>query len=134
LKIFGKEYFKIFKLLEEILYRYNFPKYKRKLKNFNAFAKSVNELCGDTIEIYLEILEDKILDIGYEGKCCTISQGVLEILIDKILNETISDIKKLDVNYLNDLIGENIIKVRTKCALIGLETIKKAIEKYEGNS
>lgn len=125
---------KFFKMLEEILYRYNFPRYKRTLDNFNAYSKSLNDLCGDEIEVFLKISDNQVVEISYQSKCCTICQGVVEILIDNIINKKLDEIKFLDTNYLKSLIGEDIIKVRTKCALIGLETIKKAIYEYERNS
>ncbi len=118
-------------MLEIILSRYNFPHYKRKLIEFNAYAKRENDFCGDRVEVFLKIVDDKILEIGYDGKCCTISQGVLEILIDNLLNRRIDEVKDLDVDYLRSIVGDEIIKIRTRCALFGLEVIKSAIYEYE---
>ncbi len=118
-------------MLEIILSRYNFPYYKKKLNEFNAYAKKINEFCGDRIEVFLKIVDNKILEVGYDGKCCTISQGVLEILIDNILNKTVNEVKNLNVDYLRSIVGDEIIKIRTKCALFGLSAIKEALYEYE---
>jgi len=118
-------------MLEIILERYNFPIHKKKLNNFNAYSESINEFCGDRVEVFLRIENNRILEIGYDGKCCTICQGVIEILIDELINKDIEYVKNFKIE---NLIDTNIIKVRTKCSLIGLETIKKAIYEYERNS
>lgn len=121
-------------MIEIIVSRYNSPLHKGKIKNYNASAISINELCGDVVEIFLDIRDNKLVSIGYEGKCCTVSQGVLEIVIDRIIGKDISEIKEFDIEDLEALIGKDLLSIRTKCALIGIETIKKAIGKYEGSS
>ncbi|MEO0223613.1 MAG: iron-sulfur cluster assembly scaffold protein [candidate division WOR-3 bacterium] len=126
-------YFKILLLLEIILNRYEFPNYKRKLNVFNAYSKNFSDFCGDFIEVFLKIEEDRILDIGYDGKLCTISQGVVEIIIDRIINKSIYEVKKFSINDIEELVGQEILKIRTKCCLIGIETIKNAISEYERN-
>ena len=125
--------FKILFLLELILNRYEFPNYKRKLNVFNAYSRNFSDFCGDFIEVFLKIEENRILDIGYDGKLCTISQGVVEIIIDRIIGKTIYEVKKISLEDIKELIGEEILKIRTKCCLIGIETIKNAITEYERN-
>lgn len=121
-------------LIEIIISRCNSPLYKGKIKNYNASAISVNELCGDIVEVFIDINDGKLVSVGYEGKCCTVSQGVLEVVIDRIIGKEISEIKKFGIEDLEALIGKELLNIRTKCALIGIETIKKAIDNYERNS
>jgi nitrogen fixation NifU-like protein len=120
-------------LLEIILNKYEFPNYKKRLNDFNAYSKNFNSFCSDFIEVFLKIEKDKILDIGYDGKLCTISQGVIEMIIDSIINKSIDEVKKFSLDDIKALIGEEILKIRTKCCLIGIETIKNAIIEYERN-
>lgn len=120
-------------MLEIILDRYEFPNYKRKLRDFNAYSKNFSDFCSDFIEVFLKIEENKILDIGYDGKLCTISQGVIEIVIDRIINKSIDEIKSFSIDDIKELIGEETLKIRTRCCLIGIETIKNAIIEYERN-
>ncbi|MCS7245858.1 MAG: iron-sulfur cluster assembly scaffold protein [candidate division WOR-3 bacterium] len=121
-------------MIEIIINRYSFPVYKGKITNYNVSAVSINELCGDIVEVFLDIRDNKLVSVGYEGRCCTISQGVLEIVIDRIIGKSLYEIKRFDIKELESLIGKELLSVRTKCALIGIETIKKAISKYEGSS
>jgi len=120
-------------LLEIILNKYEFPNYKRKLNVFNAYSKNFSDFCSDFIEVFLKIEGGKILDIGYEGKLCTISQGVIEIVIDRIINKSIEEVKRFSIDDIKELIGEEILKIRTKCCLIGIEAIRNAIIEYERN-
>ena len=120
-------------MLEIILNKYEFPNYKKRLNDFNAYSKNFSDVCGDFIEVFLKIEKDKILDIGYDGKLCTISQGVIEMIIDSIINKSVDEVKKFSLDDIKALIGEEILKIRTKCCLIGIETIKNAIIEYERN-
>ena len=120
-------------MLEIILNKYEFPNYKKRLNDFNAYSKNFSDVCSDFIEVFLKIEKDKILDIGYDGKLCTISQGVIEMIIDSIINKSVDEVKKFSLDDIKALIGEEILKIRTKCCLIGIETIKNAIIEYEGN-
>src|SRR4030095_16844213 len=48
------------------------PRNFRKLENANRTAEGFNPLCGDQLHIYLQVEDDLVKDISFEGSGCAI--------------------------------------------------------------
>src|SRR3979409_972979 len=48
------------------------PRNFHKLENANHTAEGFNPLCGDHLTLYLELEDDTVKDIGFEGTGCAI--------------------------------------------------------------
>ncbi len=106
---------------------YKYPRYKRKLKTFNRIGHLGNPSCGDEIIYYVNVEDGKIKEISYEGHGCSISQASADILADWSINKNVEEVLKLSDNEFLEMLG-NVIQTRLKCALLSLETLKKALE------
>ena len=77
-----------------------------------------NPLCGDQIDIYLNVVEGQIKDIKFDGKGCAISQASASMLTEMVMDKpltTVKDISKDDV--LENIALTNLGPARIKCAL-----------------
>ena len=63
--------------------------------NFSHSAKQKNPLCGDEMQISLKILNNKIVDFGYQCKSCIYCQASVSVLSRVSINNTIDKIKEL---------------------------------------
>ncbi|MEO0203118.1 MAG: iron-sulfur cluster assembly scaffold protein [candidate division WOR-3 bacterium] len=116
---------------------YKHPRYKGKLKKFNKTFHLGNPSCGDELVFYVYVENSKIKEISYEGHGCSISQASADILSDWAINRDIDEVLKLSNNEFLEMLG-GVIQTRLKCALLSLETLKKALggvnhEGYKGN-
>ena len=59
------------------------------IKNHTHNAKFKNPICGDEIEISLNIKEEKILDFGYQCKSCVYCQASVSLLSRNTINKSI---------------------------------------------
>lgn len=102
-----------------------------RLENPDVTYHDANPLCGDMIDIDLQIDDDSISDIRFHGKGCAIcmacSSVLTEIAKGKSLDEA-RNISKHDI--LGELGLEHLQAVRIKCALLSLKTLKFALYKY----
>ena len=110
-----------------ILEHYKHPQNHGTLQNASVTHEEYNPLCGDKITIQLLIENDKIKDVKFVGKGCAISIASTSMLTDAIKNQSIEEIKKLDKEYILDLLGVDINPARMKCATIGMKTLKLAV-------
>ncbi len=61
-------------LYQEVILDHNRnPKNFKKLENASHISEGYNPLCGDRINLYLQIENDHIKDISFEGSGCAIS-------------------------------------------------------------
>ena len=114
---------------EIILDHFKNPKNKGKIEKPTAKAESYNALCGDKLTLYLKIVKGKVVQAKFSGEGCAISQASADMLMDKLIGLTTSQIKKLTPKDIYKMLGIEISPGRVKCALLALETAKKATEK-----
>ena len=113
------------------------------IQNHTHNSKLKNPLCGDEMQINLIINDNKIIDFGYQGKCCVYCQASASLLSKFSINK-----KKSKINELCDdakLFFEGNIeiikkkwkpmrrlfktenKARKECILLPFKTIKKIV-------
>ncbi len=62
---------------------------------------SNNESCIDNIDIYVDIEDDIIKDIRFNGEACAISTASTSIMLKNIINKSVADAKKYIENFMN---------------------------------
>jgi nitrogen fixation NifU-like protein len=103
------------------------PLNKKQLSNFTYHYKEFNPLCGDEVELFIKTdKDDRIIDIGFLGNGCAISQASASILTEKIKNKKFSEVQNLENNELLGWLGlKNLNPTRIRCATLSLECLKK---------
>ena len=69
---------------ELILDHYRHPRNKGKLADATASAEGFNPLCGDEIELQLQVDDGVIQDVAFGGRGCSISQASGSMMTDVI--------------------------------------------------
>ena len=65
------------------------------LKNYTHFSKLKNSMCGDEMQISLKIVNDSIVDFGYQCKSCVYCQASVSLLSKTSINSSPKNVKKL---------------------------------------
>ena len=112
---------------EVILDYYRRPPNKGSIKDADAKFKDWNPLCGDVVEVYLKFNNGKIADFKFEGDGCAISQASTSMLGEYLVGKPSTEVEKMSNDEVLGLLHINVTPVRTKCALLGFNAIKKAI-------
>lgn len=111
---------------EIILDLYKHPLNKNKLVNFTISHQEHNPLCGDTVELFLKFENDKVIDVGWQGEGCAISQVSTSLLTDSIKGKSKKDLTKITKEEVLKALGlTSLNPTRMRCALLCLETLKK---------
>ncbi len=116
---------------EVILDYYRRPPNKGTIKNADAKFKDWNPLCGDEVEVYLKFNGKNIADFKFEGDGCAISQASTAMLGEYLVGKQTGEVEKMNNDEVLGLLHINVTPVRTKCALLGFNAIKKAIHWHE---
>jgi nitrogen fixation NifU-like protein len=120
---------------EIILDYYRHPKNKGSLAHPQVQAKDTNPLCGDVIEIQMELdKSDNVKDVRFNGHGCAISQASASMLTELVMGKTLDDARKISKEDVLSLIGGQLSAVRLKCALLSLKVLKTGIYSYLGSS
>lgn len=109
-----------------ILDHYRNPRNFGHLDRADARASDVNPLCGDTIEMELQIDGDRVADVRFSGKGCAISQASASMLTEAIKGMKVEDVARLSKDSVLENVGIGISPTRMKCAMLGLRVLKSA--------
>ena len=126
------------------------PRNFRKLENANHSAEGYNPLCGDQLTIYLDLENDLVKDVGFEGSGCAISKAAASMMTqavkgkskeqaENLFNEFHSMVtgelnEETEANSLGNLkifAGVREFPVRVKCATLPWHTLHAALNKED---
>ncbi len=116
--------------LEYILDHYQHPRNFGPMPGADVHLQGGHSGCSDTVTIYLKIRDGKIQAVSYEGQGCTISQAAASMLTEHVQGMPIDRASEMDYQFLIDELGEEPVKTRPRCATLGLDTLKAALEEY----
>ena len=87
-----------------------------------------NPLCGDVIQMEVEIESGIVKRAMFTGKGCAISKASASLLTDKVQGMKIEELRKWDKTSIITMLGIELGVNRLKCALLPLEALQKAIK------
>jgi nitrogen fixation NifU-like protein len=113
---------------ENILDHYKHPRNVGAIKNCLHQHRELNPLCGDELELFLEVENNKIVKVFFSGAGCAISQAAMSMLTEKIKGMGVEEAMKLQSEDIVDMLGIPIGVVRMKCALLCLKTLHGSLK------
>jgi nitrogen fixation NifU-like protein len=134
---------------ELILDHYRNPRNRAPLESPAVVAEGYNPLCGDEVELRLNIDGDVISDVSFTGRGCSISQASGSMLTEAIKGKTVAQARALaalftrmmtdpefvpeeDVGDLEALQGVAKYPVRVKCATLAWHALQDGLDRHDG--
>ena len=112
---------------ENILDHYKHPHNMGMLNMHTHHRRELNPLCGDELEVFLQVDEEHIREVKFQGKGCAISQASMSMLTDTLKNKNLKDTMALTKEDIVNMLGIPIGVVRMKCALLGLKAVHNSL-------
>jgi nitrogen fixation NifU-like protein len=82
------------------------PRNFRKLETANRNAEGYNPLCGDQLTVYLQVEDDVIQDISFEGSGCAISKASASMMTQSIKGKSKQEAELLFNEFHRMVTGE----------------------------
>ncbi len=104
------------------------PQNKGTIENPDISQHDSNPMCGDSITLQMNVKDDSISDVKWDGEGCTICKACTSVLTQMVKGKTVDyakDLKKEEI--LSELGLEYLVNqspVRIKCALLSLKVLK----------
>jgi len=116
---------------ELILDHYKHPRNFGHLDHVDASSEAYNATCGDKmhmeIAISYQLSAISIKNIRFSGEGCAISQASASMLTEKAKGMSATQIQKISLKDIQDMLGVTLTPSRVKCATLPLEVLQKAI-------
>ncbi len=122
------------------------PRNFRVPERANRRAAGHNPLCGDRVTVHLELEDDVVKDVGFQGAGCAISTASASLMTQAVKGRSLAEVGKLfdsfhelvtsdpqravdagRVGKLAVLAGVREYPVRVKCATLAWHTLRAAL-------
>jgi nitrogen fixation NifU-like protein len=126
------------------------PRNFRKLDTANHSAEGYNPLCGDHLTVYMDLENDLVKDVGFEGSGCAISKASASMMTQAVKGKSKEQAETLFKEFHSMVTGEldeesegtslgNLkifagvreFPVRVKCATLPWHTMHAALNKQD---
>jgi nitrogen fixation protein NifU and related proteins len=126
------------------------PRNFKILANANHHAEGYNPLCGDKINLYLDVEGDVVKDVGFQGSGCAISKASASLMSSIVKGKTKKEAEEIFTKF-HDLVtgkltddsaieelgklavfaGVRDFPARVKCASLAWHTLISALKDEE---
>ncbi len=135
-------------LYQELILDHNkTPRNCCELDAANRQADGYNPLCGDQITVFLEVENDVVRKVSFQGSGCAISTASASLMTESIKGKTLADAKAIFKKFHSLVTGEPVetdegphlgklevfsgvckYPARVKCATLAWHTVNAAID------
>src|SRR6476620_3528357 len=92
---------------EVILEHYKSPRNRGRLVDPKVATRGKNPLCGDEVEVSLDIDDGIVRDIQFQGRGCSISQASASMMTEAVKGKSIEDTRRLLDGFKSMMRGES---------------------------
>lgn len=122
------------------------PRNFRRLEEANRMAEGYNPLCGDQLNVYMQLEDEVVKDISFEGSGCAISKAAASMMTQSIKGKTKQEAEQLfdefhrmvtgqldeaatpnNLGRLTIFSGVRDFPARVKCASLSWHTMHAAL-------
>ena len=123
------------------------PRNFRALDEFDHKADGHNPLCGDRVTIFLKLVDERIVDVSFQGQGCAISTASASMMTEILKGKTVAEAQAMFRDFHDMVTGacESTVgasklgklavfqgvcefPMRVKCATIAWHTLNAALE------
>jgi nitrogen fixation NifU-like protein len=131
---------------EIVLDHYRRPRHRGELENADLEEHLLNPLCGDEVTVYARLEGDKLAEVSFTGRGCSISQASASMLTERLSGksreeaeaelEAFLEMMRTEENEeLGDLVAlKGIIQTpnRIRCATLPWNAFKQGLDSRRG--
>lgn len=113
-------------LMEHFLH----PRNVGKIENPDAIGHVGNVVCGDIMDLYLKIKDNKIIDAKFQTYGCAAAIASTSILTELVINMDLDKALELSNKKIVEVLGD-VPKHKYHCTILAEQALKSAIENYK---
>ena len=122
------------------------PRNFRKLDGHPRQAEGYNPLCGDRVTVYVDVADDMLKEIAFQGSGCAISTASASVMTEALKGKSRAEVQRLfdlfhtvvtkgveavagaDLGKLAVFAGVSEFPSRVKCAVLAWHALQSALK------
>ncbi|MCX7965144.1 MAG: Fe-S cluster assembly scaffold protein NifU [Syntrophorhabdaceae bacterium] len=114
---------------ETVMDHFMHPRNMGEMENPDAVGEAGNSVCGDMMQIFLKIENDRIVDVKFKTFGCGAAIASSSMATELIKGKTIDEALKITNDKVLEALG-GLPEPKIHCSLLAEEALKAAIENY----
>lgn len=115
---------------EKVMDHFSNPRNVGILPEYNGYAKVGNQSCGDVMEIYIKVEENKIADVSFRTFGCAAAIATSSIATEMIKGKTVDEALELTNKAVAEAL-DGLPPVKRHCSVLAEEGIHEALKNYQ---
>lgn len=114
---------------EDVMDHYEHPRNQGELLGEDVISEQErNASCGDIVQFYLKVTNDKIVQVKWSGTGCAITTASASKLSEYLQGQSLKTIKAMSVEELAQIgVGFEVNPGRIKCLMLPVTAVKKLL-------
>jgi len=115
---------------EVVMDHFKNPRNVGEMQDADGLGEVGNPVCGDIMNIYIKVKDDRIEDISFQTFGCGAAIAVSSMLTEMAKGKTLEDAKKITNKSVAEAL-KGLPKNKLHCSNLGADALQLAIKNYE---
>ena len=95
------------------------PRNRGAIEDADLENRVLNPLCGDEVTVYASFEGDRIAEVGFTGRGCSISQASASMMTERLLGKTREEAEAVIAGFKSRMTGEGEFEATDELAALG---------------
>jgi nitrogen fixation NifU-like protein len=118
---------------EKVMDHFQNPRNMGELEDADAVGRVGNPVCGDVMDIYIKVRDNRIADIGFKTMGCAAAIATSSMVTELAKGKTLEEAEKISRNDVAEAL-EGLPPVKMHCSKLAADGLKDAIGKYRAKT
>lgn len=114
---------------EKVMEHFRNPRNMGEMENPDGIGKAGNPICGDVMELYIKVKDNKIIDARFQTFGCGAAIATSSMVTEMVKGKTIDEALEISNKAVAEALG-GLPPVKMHCSVLAEEALKSAIEDY----
>lgn len=114
---------------EKVIEHFRNPRNVGVIENPDGVGKVTSPVCGDIMELYIKVEDDKIVDTKFRTFGCAAAVASSSVLTEMIKGKSIKEALEITNQKITETLG-GLPEAKLHCSVLAEDGVKKAIEDY----
>ena len=105
------------------------PRNVGEIKNPDGTGYAGNPICGDIMELYIKVKDNRITDAKFKTFGCAAAIATSSMVTELVKGKTVDEALEISNKAVTESLG-GLPKIKMHCSVLAEEALKSAIEDY----
>jgi len=118
---------------QKVIEHFTHPRNVGIIDNPDGVGRVGNQICGDVMELYIKVQDNKIIDAKFQTFGCAAAIATSSMVTELVKGKTIDEALKIGNQTVTEALG-GVPPLKRHCSVLAEEALKKAIKDYQQKS